>query len=805
MLSAKGAPMTNGLSPPHQPSLPLPLTSLLGREQEIPALIATLRQRDVRLLTLTGTGGVGKTRLAIAVATELAEDFPDGVGFVSLASIVDPNLVAPAVAHILGVRDSGPEPLISRMQTVLRDRRLLLVLDNFEHVLDSATLVTDLLGAAPGIRILVTSRARLRLSGEHEHIVPPLGLAAEGRHVTLDDVARSPAVRLFEARARAVQGTFALTAENANEVSAICRRLDGLPLAIELAAARVKVLSPAALLARLERRLPLLTDGGRDLPARQQTMRDTIAWSYGLLSEPEQRLLRRLAVFAGGCTVEAADAIANAAGDLGVEIFEGLTSLVEKSLLLQGLGPADEPRFTMLETVREFGMEQLTAADELDDVRRSHAAYFLAFGEQRAQSPFIFTMPLAELNRFAADHDNLGAACDQLLSVNAIDDCLRLGTACTPYWFTRGHLREGAARLKRGLAIDGSPSSAARAYALNAATNLAIFMGNYRDADAFSREALAIWNVIGDARGRAATLFDLARIAEVDGNWDEAADLFDRAAAIFRDLGETYHIGRALSLRGGVAYVQGDLDLAIRLENEATALFRQIGVLRWIGITEWFLGMFAASQRRFPDAVRHYQQSLCTLIEATDVVWLVKPVTGLAAVSAEFGDHERAARLLGAVDQILLDMGGRLFPFDHPAYELADRTAREVLGAERFTTHHDAGKRLTRADLLAEADTIAEAVAQVQHSSAQDVHGVPGDTDPAIAAGLTRREREVLRLLSDGCSDREIAATLSISPKTVGLHVSRLMAKLGVASRAAVVAHVHRRGFTEALPPSSRS
>ena len=384
----------------------------------------------------------------------LSEDFPDGVVFVSLAPIAHPDLVAPAVAHVLGVRDAGNEPLVARLQAIVRERRLLLVLDNYEHVVDAAPLVTDLLGAAPDVRILVTSRTRLRLSGEHEHVVPPLGLADPGEQVSYEAVAESPAVQLFVARAQAVQEAFALTAENAAAVAAICRRLDGLPLAIELAAARVKVLSPAALLARLERRLVVLTGGGRDLPARQQTMRDTIAWSYDLLSEPEQRLFRRLAIFVGGCTFAAAEAMANAPDDLDVDPFDGITSLVDKSLLQRVEGVDGEPRYSMLETVREFGLEQLGESGELDEVSRRHADFFLTFAEQREPAALSNT-PLAGLDRFAADHDNLGAACDRLCDGSTVEECLRLAAACAPYWYARGHLREGATRLHNALATAG--------------------------------------------------------------------------------------------------------------------------------------------------------------------------------------------------------------------------------------------------------------------------------------------------------------------------------------------------------------
>ena len=572
-------------------SLPVPPTALIGREHEVTTLVQRLRREDVRLVTLTGPGGTGKTRLGIQVASELPDLFTGGVCFVSLAPINEAALVMPTIAQALGIRDGGGQSLLARLAAVLQPQPVLLFLDNFEQIVGAASQVAELLMACPQLKVLVTSREVLHVRAEYEFVVPPLALPDPAHLPALAELARLPSMALFLQRAQAVKPEFELTMANASAIAEICVHLDGLPLAIELAAARMKLLSPPALLARLGQRLTMLTSGARDVPPRQQTLRNTIAWSYHLLDAWEQRLFRWLAVFVGGWTLQAAEAVC-ARADVGAEhVLEGMTSLVDKSLLhrLEHTGAgSDEPSLRMLETIREYGQEALIAHGEEAIARQAHADYFCrvaAEAESALQGPQLVPW-LEQLER---EHDNLRAALRWALESDRTAMALCLGTALARFWVIRGHRTEGLAFLERALASSAEVAKEVRAKALLAAARLALVQSNYTRGEVLAQESLALFRELGDRGGIALALDRLGTAAWRRGDFAAARGLMEEGLALFRAIDDQGRVAWLLFTLGLLNTKQGEYTRARTLFEESRTLFKQVGNKRGLAaaLTQW--------------------------------------------------------------------------------------------------------------------------------------------------------------------------------------------------------------------------
>jgi predicted ATPase/Tfp pilus assembly protein PilF len=636
-------------------------------------------------VTLTGPGGIGKTRLALQVAADALDAFPDGAWLVDLAPVRDPGLVAAAIAALLGVREEAGRPLAESLAGYLRDRRLLLVLDNFEQVIEGAPLVAELLAAAPGLKVLATSRALLRLRGEHEVVVLPLALPErpEGARMPepLEILTQYAAVRLFIARAAEARPGFAVDNETAPAVAEICHRLDGLPLAIELAAARAKLFGPTALLLRLERRLPFLTGGARDLPARQRTLRDTIAWSHDLLSPEEQTLFRRLAVFAGGFTLEAAEAVCNPDGDLGLDVLDELIRLGEHSLLRQAEQSDGEPRFGMLETIREFALEQLAASGEESAVRAEHAAHYLALAEA-AEPALRGPDQVAWLDRLEAEHANFRAALDWAEGAEG-DLALRLANLLVLFWDVRGHLSEGRARLERVLARHSDAPTALRANALDRAGILAQSQGDPRHAVVRHEEALALRREIGEQRGLGGTLNNLAVVVRDQGDPARAEALFAESLALFRQAGDDSRVAYVLHNLAGLGRDRGDIDRAAALYEESLALKRRAGDQRGIATTLNDLALVAEDQGDYAKATLLLEESLELKRLLGDRWGVASSLTNLGNVALYTGDPDRAAALYEESLALWRELGNRWgIAFALNSLGLAARERGDATGAE---------------------------------------------------------------------------------------------------------------------------
>jgi predicted ATPase/class 3 adenylate cyclase len=558
-------------------NLPLQPTPFLGREKEVDALQQLLLRDSSRLVTLTGPGGVGKTRLGLQVAAELTEHFRDGTWFVSLAPLSDPDLVIPTISQALGLQETRDQTPLEQVKRSLQQKQTLVLLDNFEQVVSAATSVADLLTACPRLKVLVTSREVLHLRAEHDYAVPPLTLPDPKHLPDLLSLAQYDAVALFIERAQAVKSEFQVTNSSAPAVAEICVRLDGLPLALELAAARLRLFPPQALLTRLAQRLPLLTSSTRDVPARQHTLRNTIAWSYDLLEASEQRLFRRLCVFVGGMTLEAVEAVCAALGDEPAVVLDGLASLMDKSLLRQSETEGEQSHFVLLETIREFGWEALEALGEAEATRQAHAAYFLALAEEAA--PELLGGPrMAEwMRRLEQEHDNLRAAMGWLLERGEAAMALRMGAALWMFWELNYSLHEGWNLLSQALVDSEDVDVPVRAQALGVAGYLASMLGHFEQGEVLGKASLALFRTIGDTAGIGEAVYFLARNAYERGELVAARSRFEESIVLNREAGNTRLIGWSLFFLAYTDLLQGEYDGTRACFEESLALFRAMG------------------------------------------------------------------------------------------------------------------------------------------------------------------------------------------------------------------------------------
>jgi predicted ATPase/class 3 adenylate cyclase len=692
---------------PH--NLPLQPTPFLGREDQVARIVDLLCRDDVRLLTITGPGGVGKTRLALQAAADRLEDFPDGTWFVDLSTLSDPTLVPSVIASVLGVRGEGSE-LVDRLTSVLSGQRLLLVLDNVERVIEATQVVSDLLAKVPGLKVLATSRIPLHAYGEREYPLSPLPLPDPAHPPSIEQLSQYEAVRLFIDRAQAVKPDFAVTNANAPAVAEICVRLDGLPLAIELAAAFVKMLPPQALLKRLEKRLPLLTGGARTLPARQQTMRNAIAWSHDLLTPDEQTLFRRLAVFSGGCTFEAAEAVVDPEGT--IDVFDGIASLIDKSLLRQEEGVEGEARFRMLETVREYGLERLDASGEGEAVRQRHAAYFAALGIA-GDTQFELLLAMATtLDRFEREMDNLGAAMAWAEETGDAERGLTVATTFGIVVQQRGQLAEGREWLARLLTLDGDVPSAVRALAVCVLGWIALFQGDLDAAEAAAVQAVDLATteplVLGNSLGLlASTLWDRGLLIEARQRFEEALAVVDTHPKAYAVL------PMILNNFGFFAQNQGNRQEARDAYEAGLAALPVTGVSHVHPLLLGNLAHLAWDEGDHARSASLALESLSLVRTVRSAIVLTDTLELAARHVLAAGRADMAARLIGAADGLRRRGGVAVEPQVVAEREALVTQLQEFLGEAAWTQARAGGESLSLDQAISEAtDVLTEVVSQ---------------------------------------------------------------------------------------------
>jgi predicted ATPase/class 3 adenylate cyclase len=638
-------------------NLPPELTSFVGREREIEEITELLE--SARLVTLTGPGGSGKTRLALRVAASLVDRFTHGVFFVDLSPITDPALVPSAVAQVLQVIEDPAEPLLETLARHLRDRRLLLVLDNFEQVTQAANAPGKIVSVAPTVSVLVTSRVTLRLYGEHEYLVRPLPLPDPAGE-SPEALRENDAVALFADRARAADHDFAITADNAATVAQICARLDGLPLAIELAASRVKLLAPDALLERLGYRLPLLPEGARNLPERQRTLRDAIDWSYELLRGAERRLLARLSVFAGGCTLRAVEAVGNPEGELGVATLDALGALVDHSLLRRVDGGPGEPRFLMLETIREYASERLKSVEDAERTRRRQAEYVLAVAEE-AEAHLMAEDQTVWLDRLEREHDNIRTALRWAIDTGESEIGLRTAAAIWRFSQQRGHLSEARRWIEDLLELPGA-APPVRFRALSAAGGLAYWQMDAPGARSHYEQALRIAREMGDRQAQMEGLYNISFLSEIAGDYADAARLLEESKAIAHEIGDREGIAQADGSLGWLYMLTGDYDRSIAAEEAGIEAFRDLGNRFQVIDALATLGQAYRLRGDYGLARARYLETLSMLQESGSLPMISRTLFMLSSLEAAQSRHERATRLWGAAARLQEELGGAAWP-----------------------------------------------------------------------------------------------------------------------------------------------
>jgi non-specific serine/threonine protein kinase len=762
-------PARESRRPPN--NLPLELSSFVGREKELAEVKRLLE--DNRLLTLTGSGGCGKTRLALAAAGELVGGLEDGAWLVELASLADPSLVQGAVASALGVREQPGSPSTESLSDYLRTKKMLLVLDNCEHLVEAcAVLAEALLRTCPNLRILATSREAFGIAGETRLAVPSLSLPDPRRLPAIEDVARYEAANLFVDRAKAIKPEFALTERNAMYVAQVCYRLDGIPLAIELAAAKVKVLSVEQIAARLDDRFALLTDGGRTALARQRTLEAAMDWSHELLSRGERTLLRRLSVFAGGFTLEAAEAVCSGPPSdeelEQAEVLDLLSRLVDRSLVLVAERDG-KARYRLLETIRQYGREKLERSGEAAEIRRRHAGFLLTLAEEAG--PELKGPRQGEwLERLETEHDNLRAAMRWMDEEGGTEDAARLAWALWLFWFHRGHQDEGRRWIEGVLAKGDALPTDLRAKVLYADGAMSWGLRESPDTIRLLEESRVLFRQAGDGHGEALALAATGVPTLQQGDVERATAILEEGIGLLREAGDKWETGFMLAHLGMIYLDRGEVARATRHFEESLALSREVGH-RFSGSVS-LTNLAGAAQARgdHEQATGLYSEGLTLAIELSDKANAAYCLEGLARATGARGDHERAARLFGTAEALLEAAGDPLYAHaqDRAYYERAVDALRSRMGEEAFRGAWSEGRAM-------EMEEAVEYALEPREPSAP----------PSYPGGLSAREVEVLRLVANGITSAQVAKELFISPNTVNRHLNSIYGKLGVSSRAA--------------------